>query len=63
MLGEERIREQVERRDDLLDMTGNNPLLRFRHKRVTSFEITSPDPQSILDRLLAGRSATARPPP
>ena len=55
--GDERIREQLARwRDDLLDMTGRNPLLRFRHARVTSFEITSPDAQTIVDRLLSARS-------
>jgi hypothetical protein len=56
-LGDERIREQLARwRDDLVDMTGRNRLLRFRHERVTSFEITSPDAQTIVDRLLAVRS-------
>jgi Protein of unknown function (DUF4011)/AAA domain len=56
-LGDDRIREQLARwRDDLLDMTGRNRLLRFRHERVTSFEITSPDAQTVIDRLVAGRS-------
>jgi very-short-patch-repair endonuclease len=55
--GERRIREQVARwRDDLLDLTGRNRLLRFRHTRTSSLEIDEPGAQAILDRLLSGRS-------
>src|SRR5689334_12134780 len=54
---EERVREQLARwRDDLLDLTGRNRLLRFRHTKTASLELASPDPQAILDRLLDGRS-------
>jgi hypothetical protein len=55
--GGERIRDQVARwRDDLLDLTGRNRLLRFRHTKTSSLEIESPGAQVILDRLLIGRS-------
>jgi hypothetical protein len=57
MNGGERIRDQVARwRDDLLDLTGRNRLLRFRHTKTSSLEIDSPAAQAILDRLLTGRS-------
>src|SRR4051812_24896942 len=55
--GEQRIRDQVAQwRDDLLDLTGRNRLLRFRHTRTSSLEIDSPGAQEILDRLLSGRA-------
>ncbi len=54
---EARVREQLARwRDDLLDLTGRNRLLRFRHTKTASLELESPDAQAILDRLLDGRS-------
>ena len=57
MEGGGRIRDQVARwRDDLLDLTGRNRLLRFRHTKTSSLEIDSPGAQEILDRLLIGRS-------
>jgi very-short-patch-repair endonuclease len=53
----ERVRTQVEKwRDELLDLTGRNRLLRFRHTATSSLEIQSPDAQAILDRLLLGRT-------
>src|SRR4051794_22950551 len=55
--GEQRIRDQVAQwRDDLLDLTGRNRLLRFRHTRTSSLEIDSPGAQEILDRLVTGRA-------
>jgi very-short-patch-repair endonuclease len=55
--GNERVREQLSRwRDDLLDLTGRNRLLRFRHTKTSSLEIDSPGAPEILDRLLMGRS-------
>ena len=54
---EERVKLQLARwRDDLLDLTGRNRLLRFRHTKTASLELASPDAQEILDRLLTGRS-------
>jgi very-short-patch-repair endonuclease len=53
---EDRIREQISGwRDALLDLTGRNRLLRFRHTRTASLEIREPGAQAILDRLRAGR--------
>src|SRR5690349_225350 len=54
---EPRVREQLARwRDDLLDLTGRNRLLRFRHTKTASLELSNPGAQEILDRLLDGRS-------
>jgi very-short-patch-repair endonuclease len=54
---DDRVRAQVEKwRDELLDLTGRNRLLRFRHPKTSSLEIDSPSAQPILDRLLTGRS-------
>jgi hypothetical protein len=54
---EQRIRAQIAKwRDELLDLTGRNRLLRFRHTKVSSLEIQSPSAQEVLDRLLDGRS-------
>ncbi len=51
-----RVRAQVEKwRDELLDLTGRNRLLRFRHTRTSSLEIVTPAAQETLDRLLTGR--------
>src|SRR5690349_19092250 len=56
-MSDERVREQLARwRDDLLDLTGRNRLLRFRHTRTASLELSEPGAQEILDRLLDGRS-------
>src|SRR5262249_15749048 len=50
-------RAQVERwRDELLDLTGRNRLLRFRHTKSSSLEIDDPGAQDVLDKLLSGRS-------
>lgn len=55
--GDERVREQVARwRDELLDLTGRNRLLRFRHTKAASLEIDRPGAQEVLDRLLTGRA-------
>ncbi|RKQ90984.1 uncharacterized protein DUF3320 [Solirubrobacter pauli] len=54
---EERVRAQLAQwRDDLLDLTGRNRLLRFRHTKTASLEVSAPDAQTILDRLVDGRS-------
>lgn len=54
---EDRVRQQLARwRDDLLDLTARNRLLRFRHTKTSSLEIDSPGAQEVLDRLLTGRS-------
>lgn len=54
---QQRLETQVARwRDDLLDLTGRNRLLRFRHNRVSSLEVSAPTPQAIVDKLLTGRS-------
>ena len=37
---DDRVREQLARwRDDLLDLTGRNRLLRFRHTKTASLEL------------------------
>ncbi len=51
-----RVRQQVEKwRDELLDLTGNNRLLRFRASKLT-LEVESPGAQQLIARLLNGRS-------
>ena len=51
-----RVRQQVEKwRDELLDLTGRNKLLRFRPSKMT-LEIELPRPQVLVDRLMTGRS-------
>ena len=51
-----RVRQQVEKwRDELLDLTGRNKLLRFRPSKMT-LEVELPRPQVLVDRLMTGRS-------
>ncbi|MGO9447788.1 MAG: DUF4011 domain-containing protein, partial [Solirubrobacteraceae bacterium] len=51
-----RVRQQVEKwRDELLDLTGKNKLLRFRPSKMT-LEVERPGPQVLVDRLMTGRS-------
>ncbi len=51
-----RVRQQVEKwRDELLDLTGRNKLLRFRPSKMT-LEVELPRPQILVDRLVTGRS-------
>jgi very-short-patch-repair endonuclease len=53
----QRARAQVEKwRDELLDLTGRNRLLRFRHTKTSSLEVVSPSGQEVVDRLLTGRA-------
>ncbi len=50
-----RVRQQVEKwRDELLDLTGRNKLLRFRPSKMT-LEVELPRPQILVDRLMRGR--------
>ncbi|WP_354699068.1 hypothetical protein DSM112329_04773 [Paraconexibacter sp. AEG42_29] len=56
-LSNAKTRAQVEQwRDDLLDLSGRNRLLRFRHNKVSSLEVRTPSAQSVLDRLITGRA-------
>jgi very-short-patch-repair endonuclease len=56
MANTSRVREQVQRwRDELLDLTGHNRLLRFKALKST-LEVQTPSPQLLIDRLLSGRS-------
>lgn len=43
-------------RDDLLNLTRRSNLLHFRHLKVGSLEITSPDPEEVRSRLALPRS-------
>jgi hypothetical protein len=53
----QRARAQVEKwRDELLDLSGRNRLLRFRHPKIASLEVVSPTAQEVVDRLLTGRT-------
>ncbi len=52
-----KVRTQVETwRDELLDLTGRNRLLRYRPAKTSTLEVDGPTAQVILDRLVTGRS-------
>ncbi len=55
--GADRVREQLERwRQDLIDLTLNNPLLNFRETRTSNLVLKQPSPSEVLAGL-GGRAA------